>query len=202
MNFFDNNSGSSSPAPLNLTKGDILDLTKEAPSLKNVILAAGWDTNDAGKDNFDLDISAFLLNANGRVTNPSTQIVFFNAMQQKGIFLEGDNQTGAGDGDDEKIHIALDELDADVCEIIFNVNIYDAVAKRQTFGMVKNSYVRLLDQDNNDREILRFDLKDDASTATAVEFAKLKRNNNGWTFEALGNCLNVADLNALLIRYM
>lgn len=193
-----NNSGNL----LNLSKGDILDLTKVAPSLKNVVLAAGWDVNDAGQDNYDLDISAFLLNANGRVTNPATQVVYFGQMAQQGIFLEGDNLTGAGDGDDERINVNLDEIPSDVNEIVFNVNIYECTKKRQTFGMVKNSYVRLLDADNNEKELCRFELKENASSATAVTFAKLFRQRGGWGFEAIGNALTVADLNQILIRYM
>lgn len=204
MNFNNTHSqNNNSISPLNLTKGDILDLTKNTPSLKNVILAAGWDVNNAGGDNFDLDISAFLLNSSQRITDYTTQVVFFNQMQQRGIFLEGDNLTGAGDGDDERIHVNLDEVSPDVSEILFNVNIFDAARKRQTFGMVKNSYVRLLDADNNDQELCRFSLKDNASAATAVEFAKLTRNpRGGWSFEAIGSSLTVADLNQLLLRYM
>ena len=215
MNFgsFGTNNGTGTPtvggttnnnmAPLNLSKGDILDLTKEAPSLKHVILGAGWDVNVAGGDNFDLDISAFLLDANHRVTNPSTQVVYFRQMNQTGIYLEGDNLTGAGEGDDERINIDLDMIPTNIHEIVFNVNIYEAMKKRQTFGMIQNSYIRLLDKDNNERELCRFELKKMAANATAVIFAKLARTpSGGWTFEAIGDSLVVQDLNQLLIRYM
>lgn len=189
---------------LNLSKGDVLDLTKAAPSLKNIIVGAGWDVNDFGKDSYDLDISAFLLDKNRRVTTAkvSERVVFFNMLHQQGIALEGDNLTGAGDGDDERIDVSLDDIAPDINEIIFNVNIYDAKKKNQTFGMVRNSYIRLLDADNNEKELARFDLKDDASTATAVTFARLFRTSNGWSFEAIGDTYNVADLNELLSRYL
>lgn len=189
-------------APLNLRKGEILDLTKKAPSLKHCILGAGWDVNVAGADNFDLDISAFLLDANHRVTNPATQVVYFGQMSQEGIFLEGDNLTGAGEGDDERINIDLDRIPANIHEIVFNVNIYEAMKKRQTFGMIQNSYIRLLDKDNNEMELCRFELKKMAANSTAVTFARLKRIPGGWTFEAIGDSLVVTDLNQLLIRYM
>lgn len=202
MNFGNNNSTTSMPAPLNLNKGDILNLKKSAPFSKNLIFGAGWDANVAGQANLDLDISAFMLDRNGRVTNPQTQVVFFGAMAQSGIYLEGDNRTGAGEGDDERIHISLDSIPPEVEEILFNVNIYEAMKNKQTFGMVNNSYVRLLDEDNNEHEICRFNLKTDASNATAVVFAKLYRNGNGWDFEAIGDALVVADLNQFLIRYM
>lgn len=189
---------------LNLSKGDVLDLTKAAPSLKNIIVGAGWDVNDFGKDSYDLDISAFLLDKDRRVTTAkvSERVVFFNMLHQQGIALEGDNLTGAGDGDDERIDVSLDDIAPDINEIIFNVNIYDAKKKNQTFGMVRNSYIRLLDADNNEKELARFDLKDDASTATAVTFARLFRTSNGWSFEAIGDTYNVADLNELLSRYL
>lgn len=203
MNFNNQSQNNNAVSPLNLTKGDILDLTKDTPSLKNVILGAGWDVNIAGGDNFDLDISAFLLDSSQRVRDYTKHVVYFRQLQQQGIYLEGDNQTGAGDGDDERIHVNLDEISPEITEILFNVNIYDATRKRQTFGMVRNSYVRLLDADDNERELCKFSLKDNASTSTAVEFAKLTRNpRGGWSFEAVGNSLTVADLNQLLLRYM
>lgn len=204
MNFFQNGQSqtNSGPAPLNLNKGDILDLTKKAPSLKNCILGCGWDVNVAGADNFDLDISAFMLDKNRRVVNPATDVVFFNAMQQRGVYLEGDNLTGSGDGDDERIHVSLDDIPANVNEIVFNVNIFEAARKRQTFGMVQNSYIRLLDADDGERELCRYELKQNASNATAVTFAKLFRTNGGWSFEAIGDSMVVADLNQLLMRYI
>lgn len=192
-----------SPAPLNLNKGDILDLTKKVPSLKNIIVGCGWSVNTSGQDNYDLDISAFLLNANHRVVNATTQVVYFNQMRQQGIFLEGDNLTGSGDGDDERIHVALEEIPSDIEEIIFNVNIYDARRKKQTFGMIRNSYIRLLNEDNDEKELCKYQLKESASNSTALTFAKLFRTpDGGWSFEAIGEPLVVEDLNQLLLRYM
>lgn len=198
---------SSTPNPsediLNLNKGDILDLTKASPSLKHVIVGCGWDVNVSGQDNFDLDISAFMCDKNMKVVNPPRDhVVFFNALRQRGIYSEGDNLTGSGDGDDERIHVNLDEIEPQVEAIVFNVNIYDAIPKRQTFGMIKNSYIRIMDADDNERELARFNLRTDASSSTAVTFAKLFRKNGGWSFEAIGQTLVVEDLNKLLLRYM
>ena len=185
---------------LNLTKGSVLDLTKAAPSLKRAALGAGWDVAETGA-NFDLDISAFLLNAQGRVMNVSTDVVFFNQMVQQGIKLCGDNRTGAGDGDDERIDIELDKLAPGVEKIVFFVTIFDAQTRRQTFGMVNNSYVRLLDADQNDKELCRFELKRDASTNTAITFAEIYRENGSWKFKAIGDGC-VGDLNVLLSKYI
>ena len=205
MNFgTDFNSGNETAVPLNLNKGDILNLNKSAPFSKKLILGAGWDVNKSATRNadFDLDISAFMLDKNGRVTKPHEQVVYFGAMTQRGIFLEGDNRTGAGEGDDERIHIDLNDIPRDVESILFNINIYNAVPNKQTFGMVDNSYIRLLDEDNNEKEICRFNLKTDASNATAVVFAQLYRDGSGWNFKAIGDALVVSDLNQLLARYM
>ena len=186
--------------PLNLNKGDILDLTKAAPSLKKVILGAGWDVNNYGSNEFDLDISAFCLH-NGKVVDVPNDVVYFKNMAVTGVILEGDNRTGQGDGDDERIRVNLDEIPAGVTEIIFNVNIYDCQPRQQTFGMIDNSYIRLLDAENDEKELCRFELKKEASNATAIIFAKLFRTRDGWSFEALGEPLVVKDLNQVLYRY-
>ena len=141
---------------LNLQKNDILDLTKKNPGLKKVILGAGWDISRNGAD-FDLDIAAFLLDSNNKF-NTVSNVIFFNNPNGQGITLGGDNRTGAGDGDDERILIDLQAIDSNIAKIAFVVTIHNAQAKRQTFGMIDNSYVRLLDAENNEKELCRFNL--------------------------------------------
>ena len=184
---------------LNLKKNDILNLAKKNPGLKKVILGAGWDVASGGQD-FDLDIAAFLLNANGKVQNIPDDVIFFNNMQGQGIYLEGDNRTGAGEGDDERIRIDLESIPAHVQKIVFVVTIHEAQAKRQTFGMVENSYVRILDEEHNEREVCRFNLKENGSTATSVIFAELNRKGSEWQFKAIGEG-KIADLNGVLALY-
>ena len=184
---------------LNLKKNDILNLAKKNPGLKKVILGAGWDVASGGQD-FDLDIAAFLLNTNGKVQNIPDDVIFFNNMQGQGIYLEGDNRTGAGEGDDERIRIDLESIPAHVQKIVFVVTIHEAQAKRQTFGMVENSYVRLLDEENNEREICRFNLKENGSTVTSVIFSELYKQNGEWQFKAIGEG-KIADLNGVLALY-
>lgn len=189
-----------SAGALNLKKNDVLNLTKKEPGLEQVILGAGWDVAETG-NSFDLDISAFLLNANGKVADVQQNVIFFNNMQGQGILLEGDNRTGAGDGDDERIQIDLSQISPAVQKIVFVVSIFEAMSKRQTFGMVENSFVRLLDAKNGEREICRFNLKENSSTATSVIFAELYRNNGEWNFKAIGEG-KIADLNGILNLYM
>ena len=183
---------------LNLNKNDILDLTKRNPGLKKVSLGAGWDIANNGLD-YDLDIAAFLLDSNNKF-NTVSNIIFFNNKEGQGISLAGDNRTGAGEGDDEVININLEEINPNIAKIVFVVTIHEAQAKRQTFGMVENSYVRLLDEENNEREICRFNLKENGSTATSVIFAELNRKGSEWQFKAIGEG-KIADLNGVLALY-
>ena len=183
---------------LNLNKNDILDLTKRNPGLKKVSLGAGCDIANNGLD-YDLDIAAFLLDSNNKF-NTVSNIIFFNNKESQGISLAGDNRTGAGEGDDEVININLEEINPNIAKIVFVVTIHEAQAKRQTFGMVENSYVRLVDLENNKREICRFNLKENGSTATSVIFAELNRKGSEWQFKAIGEG-KIADLNGVLALY-
>ena len=186
--------------PLNLKKNDVLDLTKKNPGLDKVILGAGWDVATMGQD-FDIDISAFLVGSNNKVNQIPQDVIFFNNKFSDGIYLEGDNRTGAGEGDDERIQIDLSQIRSDIQRIVFIVTIHEAQARRQTFGMVNNSYVRLLDSKNNERELCRFNLKENGSTVTSVVFAELYKDGYEWYFKAIGDG-KIADLNGMLGLYM
>lgn len=192
------NGGGTQALSLNLNKNDILDLTKRNPGLKRVTLGAGWDVSVTGQS-FDIDIAAFLLDSNNKF-NTVENVIFFNNKNAQGVILEGDNRTGAGDGDDERINIDLDRVNPGISKIVFVVSIFDAESKRQTFGMVNNSYVRLLDAAQNDKELCRFNLKEDGSTATSILFAELYRDGAEWQFKAVGEG-KIADLNGLLALY-
>lgn len=178
---------------LNLEKNNILDLSKAAPGLKHVILGAGWDVAQSGTD-FDLDVSAFLLNENGKITSGS-DVIFYNNMSAPGIHLSGDNRTGVGDGDDETIDIDLGSLLPSVHAVVCCVTIHEAVSRRQTFGMVNSSYIRLVNAETG-AEIARYTLKDDYSTSTAVIFAKLVKNGSSWAMQTIGEGKQ-ADLNGI-----
>lgn len=197
-----NNNAQAGNAPigvsLNLQKNDILDLTKRNPGFTAVKLGAGWDVSNNGQD-FDLDIAAFLLDANNRF-NTVSNVIFFNNKNGQGISLRGDNRTGAGDGDDEIIDINLSQISPEIMKIVFVVTISNAMQKRQTFGMVNNSYVRLLDAANGDKEVCKFNLREDSSTATSVIFAELVRDGSEWQFKAIGDG-KIADLNGVLALY-
>ena len=131
---------------LNLKKNDILDLRKAEPGLKHVVLAAGWDVAKKGffglGTDYDLDLIAILLNENDKMINRG--VIYFGNLNGPGIYLHGDNRTGAGDGDDEKISVDLEKLPANCSKVVFALNIYNAVKRKQSFSKVKNAYIRFL----------------------------------------------------------
>lgn len=185
---------------LNLEKNSVLDLAKAAPGLTKAKLCAGWDTSAAGSPfDFDLDISVLMLNDAGKITS-GNDVVFYNHLEVPGVKLMGDNRTGAGDGDDETINLDLNAVNPAVHKIVCCITIDKAMDRRQTFGMVNNSYVRLVNQESN-QELCRFPLKDDYSTDTAVIAAELVRNGTGWAFHSIGEGKQ-ADLNGLAAAFM
>ena len=185
---------------LNLSKGGVLDLTKQDKVYSKINVGGGWDVAINGPS-ADLDLSAFLLDRNGRITDTSRQVVFFNQMRQNGIFLNGDNRTGAGEGDDEVISIDLNNIDSNIDKIVFFITIFEAQQKAQNFGQVSNAFIRLVDA-SDDSEIVRYNLTDNYSTDTAVTAAELFRNpTGGWSFKAIGEG-SISDLNQLVSRYI
>lgn len=193
-------SAPSAPAfSLNLSKGMTLDLTKRNPGLTKIKAGLGWDISTVGGSNFDLDVAAFICHS-GRILS-GNDVVFFNNMNQPGIQLMGDNRTGVGDGDDEVINVDLSAIPPDVNKIVFVVTIFDAATRRQTFGMVNGSVIRLCDSANGDKELCRFELKNDFSTETALIFAELTRSGQDWEFKAIGEGKQ-ADLNGIASLFM
>lgn len=187
---FDNLSGTNGSTPieplLNLSKGgDFLDLSKHAPSLKKAILAGGWDASEYG-DSADLDIAAFMLYSDNKLRTAHDVVYFQNGFQEaQGIKHNGDNRTGAGDGDDETIDINLDNINPDIQHIVFAISIDKALEKHQTFGMIKNAFVRLVDAETN-KEVVRFNLTEEYGTDTAIRACSLDRTPTGWQFTAIG----------------
>lgn len=173
---------------ISLSKGEKISLTKEAPGLNNILVGLGWDTNryDGGYD-FDLDASVFLLGENKKVTADS-DLIFFNNKKHSSGSVEhmGDNRTGEGDGDDEVIKIDLSKVPSNIHRISFTVTIYDALTRKQNFGQVENSYIRIINPDSNE-EIVRYDLGEDFSIENAVVVGELYRHNNEWKFNAIGS---------------
>lgn len=171
---------------ISLQKGGNVNLSKEAPSLKKLIIGLGWDPRATDGASFDLDGSAFLLKADGKARNDSDFIFYNNPKSAEGSVAHlGDNTSGAGDGDDEKIGIDLSLVPAEVQKITIGVTIHDADTRKQNFGMVSKAYIRCLDA-NGDKELARYDLSEDSSTETAMIFGEIYRAGAEWKFKAIG----------------
>lgn len=174
--------------PINLQKGQKVDLTKGNAGLKNLMVGLGWDVNQYdGSADFDLDAAAFLLGDNGKVPNQD-DFIFYGNLKHKSESVEhmGDNLTGEGDGDDEQVKVVLANVPANISKIAFTVTIYEAESRRQNFGQVSNAYIRIVDETTN-QELIRYDLGEDFSIETAVVVGELYRHNGEWKFNAVGS---------------
>ena len=174
--------------PINLSKGQKVDLTKGNASLKHIMVGLGWDVNafDSGAD-FDLDASAFMCGANGKCPTEKEFVFYGNLEHPRGaVKHQGDNLTGEGDGDDEQIFVDLKAIPESVDKIAFTVTIYEAQERRQNFGQVSNAYIRIVDEDTN-QELIRYDLGEDFSIETAIVVGELYRHNGEWKFNAIGS---------------
>ncbi|MBQ5946893.1 TerD family protein [Massilia sp. ST3] len=171
---------------ISLQKGGNVNLSKEAPGLTKVIIGLGWDPRSTDGAAFDLDGSAFLLKNDAKVRNDSDFIFYNNLKSADGSVVHaGDNTTGMGAGDDEKIAIDLARVPPEVEKVSFCVTIHEADARRQNFGMVGKAYIRCLNA-SGDTEIARYDLSEDSSTETAMIFGELYRHGGEWKFRAVG----------------
>jgi tellurium resistance protein TerD len=171
---------------VSLTKGGNVSLTKEAPGLAAVTVGLGWDARTTDGQEFDLDASAIVCGADGKVVSDKHFIFFNNLSSPDGAVTHtGDNLTGEGEGDDEQVKVNLAGLTADVDKIVFPVSIYNAEAGGQSFGQVRNAFIRVVNQSDNS-ELARYDLSEDASTETAMVFGELYRNGAEWKFRAVG----------------
>ncbi|QIK38730.1 TerD family protein [Caldichromatium japonicum] len=171
---------------ISLSKGGNINLSKEDPSLNNVLIGLGWDARSTDGAPFDLDASLFMVKADGKVPSDA-YFIFYNQMRSPEGSVEhtGDNRTGAGEGDDEQILVTLSKVPPEIQRLVIAVTIYDAEARRQNFGQVSNAFVRLVNRDNN-QEVVRFDLSEDYSTETAMIFGEIYRHGGDWKFRAVG----------------
>ena len=186
---------------INLFKGQKVNLTKDNPGLSKILVGLGWDVNKYdGGSSFDLDASAFLLGANGKVTSDA-DFVFYGKLQHDSGAVQhmGDNLTGSGEGDDEQIKIDLAKVPANVEKIAFTVTIHEAEERRQNFGQVSNAFIRIADETTG-QNLIRYDLGEDFSVETAVVVGELYRNAGEWKFNAIGSGFK-GGLRALCLNF-
>jgi len=202
---------------INLQKGQKISLTKENDGLKNVMVGLGWDEIKkesvrfslfskkprTADNNIDCDTAAILLDANGKCLS-NNDVVYFGSLvhNSNAVVHQGDNLTGAGDGDDEQILVDLENLPLKYNKIVFIVNIYKADERHQHFGMIQNAFIRIVDTSNS-KEICRFNLSNDVTynDKTSMIFGELYRHNNEWKFNAIGEGLYEVGISKVVQLY-
>jgi len=168
---------------ISLIKGQKIDI-----GLSKITVGLGWDPKEGTGFDFDLDASAFMININRNIPADEFFVFYGNIDSPDGaLHHTGDDPTGenSADGDDETIEIDLSKVHDDIQEILFVVTIHDAAVHKQNFGQVRNSYIRIVDTANN-QEIAKYELDEDFSIETGIEFGRLYKRDNKWKFEASG----------------
>ncbi|WP_066299684.1 TerD family protein [Bacillus sp. FJAT-29937] len=185
---------------INLQKGQRVDLTKGNPGLSKILVGLGWDPvqsrggggllgslfGGGGGANIDCDASVIMLGDNDKIRNNSDVIYFGNLKSKDGsVQHTGDNLTGDGDGDDEQILIDLSRVPAQVNKLVFVVNIYDCVKRKQHFGMIQNAFIRIVNSANG-QEMIHYNLTDDYNGKTCLVVGEIYRHGADWKFAAVG----------------
>jgi stress response protein SCP2 len=192
---------------VSLQKGQKVDLTKGS-SLAKILVGLGWDAEPTRgglfgtkKIEIDCDASVIMLNENNKFTSKDN-LIYFGNLKSKNASIQhmGDNRTGEGEGDDEQIMVDLKNIPADIHRLIFVVNIYDCKNRKQDFGMVKNAFIRIVDNANN-KEFIRYNLSNEYGGKTAVIVAEVYRHQGEWKFSATGEGTNDLGLSDMLKRY-
>jgi len=200
---------------ISLQKGQKIDLTKGNPGLQKITVGLGWDPivkksggllgglfggGSGGGGNMDIDASVIMLQ-DDKFVNKDSLVYFGNLKSKCGSILHtGDNTTGAGDGDDEQVIVELNKVPATVNKLVFVVNIYDCVKRKQDFGQVENAFIRVIDSATNE-ELLKFDLSENYAGLTSLTVAEIYRHANEWKFAAVGSGSTDPGLSQMVKRY-
>lgn len=197
---------------INLQKGQRISLSKEAPGLTKLMCGLGWDVVKkqggglfgafSNTSDFDLDASVLCLDENGKVKEINNVIYFGNLKHKSGAVTHlGDNLTGAGEGDDEQILVDLSRLPREINKLVFTVNIYQCIARKQDFSQVQNAFVRLVNTSNN-KELAKYNLSGaEYQGMTGMIMAEIYNHNNEWKMAAVGNGIKTNGLEELVKAY-
>lgn len=192
---------------VNLSKGQRINLSKEVEGLSKIMVGLGWDAAKQsggilnhlfGSTSYSIDCDASAITmGNG---NKYRACIYYGNLSEDNVYHHGDNLTGDGDGNDEQITVDLAHLSSEIERIVFVVNIYNCTERKQDFGLIKNAYIRLVDESTG-KEICKYNLSDDYAGKTAMIFAEVYRNNGEWKFNAIGQGTNDASISQLINRY-
>lgn len=191
---------------ISLVKGQKIDLTKGNTGLTSLLVGLGWDpVRQRGffkkTPNIDCDASVLMLNAQDRLERKEDVVYFGNLTSSCGsVRHTGDNLTGEGDGDDEQIIVNLNNVPERIHKLLFVVNIYQCVERRQDFGMMQNAFIRVVDHANRN-ELAHFNLTDDFAGRTALIPGEIYRHNGDWKFNAIGQATNDRSIGDIANRY-
>ncbi|EKN69505.1 tellurium resistance protein terE [Neobacillus bataviensis LMG 21833] len=200
---------------INLQKGQRVDLTKGNPGLSKILVGLGWDPVQSGGGgglfgslfgggggaNIDCDASVIMLGANDKLQNNKDVVYFGNLKSNDGsVQHTGDNLTGDGDGDDEQIIVDLARVPSTIQKLVFVVNIYDCVKRKQHFGMIKNAFIRIVNPNNN-QELIHYNLSDNYGGLTCLVAGELYRHGNEWKFAAVGTGTTAGGLSEVVRFY-
>ncbi|WP_462411945.1 TerD family protein [Neobacillus sp. Marseille-QA0830] len=200
---------------INLQKGQRVDLTKSNPGLTKIMVGLGWDPiqsggggglfgslfGGGGSANIDCDASVIMLGENDKLRNNKDVIYFGNLRSNDGsVQHSGDNLTGDGDGDDEQIMIDLSRVPSYIQKLVFVVNIYDCVKRKQHFGMIRNAFIRVVNPQTG-QELIHYNLSDNYSGLTCLVTGEIYRHANDWKFAAIGSGTNAASLSEVVRSY-
>ena len=198
---------------VNLVKGQKVDLTKGNAGLNQIMVGLGWDPVSAGKGllktifgggqkDIDCDSAVIMVGADNKLGNNRDVVYFGNLTHpSRSVVHMGDNLTGDGAGDDEQIFIELKSVPTNIEKLIFVVNIYDCIGRRQDFGMIQNAYIRIVDN-HSKKELVRFNLTDSYKGYTALEVGEVYRHNGEWKFAATGNGTSDTSLKSMVEKYV
>lgn len=200
---------------VNLQKGQKVDLTKGGTGLDEIMVGLGWDpVSTPSKGLFgglfgggstpqvDCDASVIMLDSNGKFTSKDNLVYFGNRQHQSGSVRHmGDNLTGQGDGDDEQIYVSLRSIQENIHRLVFVVNIYDCIKRKQDFGLIQNAFIRIVDTQNRE-ELLKFNLTENYAGRTAIIAGEVYRHQSGWKFNAIGEGTRDASLSEMVRVYM
>ena len=196
---------------VSLQKGQKVSLKKsDGKKLSKLMVGLGWDAAEQKKgffgrlfgssDSIDCDASVFVCQG-GKFVDKDDLVYFGNLKHRSDAIKHmGDNLTGEGEGDDEQIFIDLDELPSRYDKLIFVVNIYQAVERKQHFGMIKNAYIRIIDPDTRE-ELCRFNLSEDYTDMLSMIAGEVYKRGDEWKFNAIGSGTTDASLSELSKRF-
>lgn len=194
---------------VSLQKGQKVSLSKDNAGLSKVIVGLGWDEAKQAKRGFfapkpqpiDCDASAILLQ-NGKLAEKRDLVYFGNLRHYTDTVIHmGDNLTGAGEGDDEQIVVDLANIPQYYDKVVIVVNIYEAVKRKQHFGMIQNAFIRLVNASNNS-EMCRYNLSENYDGMMAMVFGEIYRHNGEWKFNAIGQATMDPGIGQLANRYI